>query len=144
MELEYLDAQYSPQRPDAGVVGDAIADAVKRAGALSVIAPLGISHADHRLVAEASERARKQLGDINWYVYGDLPYFHEPGGEQQALGIREGLAEQGVRLSPLQGSAAFPPKTAALDLYTSQRKGLGEQRIQIALKPERYWRVTRP
>ena len=142
-ELSFLDSQYSQVPLDAKELGAAIANEIRWARALSVVAPLGIGHDDHRLVAAASEHARQEC-DTDWYVYGDLPYLYEPGGDRQALDVRDRLIGQGLRLSLLQGSAAFPPKREAIDLYASQCKGLGKQRVRAALGREQYWRVTPP
>jgi LmbE family N-acetylglucosaminyl deacetylase len=140
--LPFLDQQYRDGTTDPTVedLGQAIVAGVRAGGAQVAFIPLGLGHTDHRLTAAACLWAARHESDIEWFVYQDLPYAYEDDeAVEEALG---GLGD--VRPQPVR----FPPptdptrKAEAIAFYRSQIMGLGEERIALALQPERYWRLT--
>jgi LmbE family N-acetylglucosaminyl deacetylase len=140
VRLPFLDEQYRDATvdPDVGQIGQEILNRIRAGGAEVVFIPLGLGHADHRLAAEACLWAARHAPELDWFAYQDLPYAYEGGEVAVALAGLDGLAE----------AVSFPPpddptlKMTAVSHYESQLKGLGEERVALALKAERYWQLT--
>ncbi|HUJ67470.1 MAG TPA: hypothetical protein VLX59_18125, partial [Acidimicrobiales bacterium] len=118
---------------------------VDRASATSVLMPLGLGHSDHRLAAAGCRLAASNRPHLQWFAYQDLPYGYEPelfgpGAVDEALGWLSPLAPRTIELGDGSGAQA---KSAALDHYPSQMRGLGDRRV-AAMNPERYWRLQLP
>ena len=142
--LSFLDEQYrdSGMEPSPEEVGELIAAGIDRIGAATILMPLGLGHNDHRLTAAGCRHAASTHPHLQWFAYQDLPYGYEPElfgphAVDEALRWLSPLAPRPMELGTESGAQA---KSAALDHYPSQMRGLGDRR-QAAMKPERYWKL---
>jgi LmbE family N-acetylglucosaminyl deacetylase len=135
--LDFLDRQYSPDwsSPDPGQVATALRPVVADAGL--VASPLGMLHPDHVAVARACYEVARTLPDLPWVIYEDAIYRARPGATAEAI-TRMGAL--GLALTDVQ-VAPDSRKRSAVELYTSQLKGLGEL-VLDANQPERYWTLV--
>ena len=149
IHLNYWDRQYRNERYGyQGPVDDELPTAIaatlasRRPQAAAWVIPLGLGHADHRLVAEAGLiLAEREPGDV--FLYQELPYAVEDAAEVQ---VRKRYVEQ--RGYDLVDDASFGVvsdpalKSAVLRCYPSQRRTL-RRRLRVARRtPERAWRMT--
>jgi LmbE family N-acetylglucosaminyl deacetylase len=136
--LDFLDAQYSTERPSAELAA-AIVQVVGEHDPEFVVGPLGLLHPDHKLVREALLDAAQQFDSPVW-LYEDLPHrVNEPQAVYEAL---DALRDHGYvpRLGFI-GTGPAGSKMSALWCYRSQM-GLPEfQNIHSLLVPERFWQV---
>jgi LmbE family N-acetylglucosaminyl deacetylase len=105
--------------------------------------PLGLSHPDHQLAAEACLDIVARLSDIEWLVYEELPYaVYLP---ETVLEATANLASRGFDLRPAEGIELAPDTVAkrrAVDCYRSQLRPLGPA-VDAALDaPERIYRLV--
>jgi hypothetical protein len=82
---------------------------------------------------------------VRWYAYLDLPYGYEadifgPEAVDDALRLISPMSPVPV---DIDDGGATDAKSAALDEYVSQMRGLGARRA-TALRPERLWRLQTP
>lgn len=132
----WLDGQYGTPTTEAEL-GDWFASQFKQN--IPVIAPLGIQHHDHRIVACAARDTARRL-KVPVFVYEELPYrVLDPEETVRCLGE---LRETGWRIEP----AVFPQgdrtqKRAAVECYQSQ---LTDDIRDSLTVPERLWRLTWP
>ena len=103
--------------------------------------PLGLSHRDHLLVADASAAATRARHEAIPFVYAEQPYAQrKPGivrqrrGEVSASGVE-------LKIEPLPRGARRGDH-AALRCYASQLRGLKISALRMGLSRERYWRVA--
>ncbi len=140
--LDFLDRQYSGGEPPSRArVKDAIEAVltISRDGGPSIIAsPLGLAHPDHIVTAAACFDVARAARALSWVVYEDAIYRATDGATNEAMAR---LAEAGFEMKALKVGATAR-KSAAIDRYSSQLKGLGEL-VLDAYKEERYWSVDR-
>lgn len=103
----------------------------------TVLAPLGIHHADHVTLGDAARRLAPGRPDLAWCFYEDLPYrAHHPEELRDRL---QGFADAGCVLEPvLLPLGDVRDKRAALRCYRSQVRGLHEW-LGPSFGAERYW-----
>lgn len=129
----------SAARLPADAVAAPVSGTLARLGVTTVLAPLGLGHADHVAVADAVLGV--DLPGVDRLLYADQPYAgRRPDDVEQRLRV---LAERGVELEaavlPIDGSVER--KRAAIHRYVSQCRPLWGD-LPLALAPERYWRVV--
>ena len=88
--------------------------------------PLGLSHPDHEIAAEACLDVAQRLPDIDWLVYEELPYAVSlPDTVSEAVA---NLRSRGFVLESAVGievAVDIPAKRRAVDCYRSQVGSLG-------------------
>lgn len=127
----FIDHQYAPdKRPELCDIADAIAREVIASDAVGILAPAGLGHPDHLLVAAA---CRLLDMDLPITVYEELPY-----RVMHAEQVPGALAEWGIRggVPEFIGTGDLATKGAALDCYASQLWALDPHAIRC---PERFW-----
>jgi LmbE family N-acetylglucosaminyl deacetylase len=126
-------------------VTDTLGEALVALEFSACFVPLGVSHPDHRLTAEAALQLARRMPEKRWYMYADLPYSKERADHVAAAG--DVALASGFRLEPVIGDArtsgaSVAPresKRAAVACYRSQLGGLGE-RVELAIAgPETYY-----
>lgn len=132
---------------------DALGEALTALDFSACFVPLGVSHPDHRVTAEAGLQLARQMPEKRWYVYQDLPYSKERA--DHVASATDHVIASGFRLESVGGDGASSraaareseSKRAAIACYRSQLGGLGE-RVELAINgPEAYYRLaggTRP
>lgn len=132
--LGHVDQQYGRQLLPAAVAADLVA--VLPAGAV-VVGPLGLAHPDHIAVAEAMRLALEARGDLEPWVYEDLPSrVLWPEQVPERLGWWRAMGYDPVHAD--LGGAALSAKEAAVRAYRSQLWALD---LHTVLVPERHWRL---
>jgi len=139
MRAEMLDGQYVEVRDEPAAIAQIeglIAGTAAKLGTVRVVAPLGIAHPDHILVATAAARVAL-YHDVEMWCYEELPNRVAMPEEVapalhrwSSVGLNPGLSFLGV--GPLD------MKKAAIACYESQLWAL-DQRCVIV--PERVWRM---
>lgn len=102
--------------------------------------PLGLGHDDHRLASDACLAFASTL-DFDVYVYGELPYWIEDGGE--VADRLRALERRGILLTEdpsVATGAGLKLKREAVACYRSQRRSLGSRARRAVRTPERFWR----
>ena len=107
----------------------------------TVLVPLGLSQPDHLTLGQAWPSVALTRPDLRWHAYADQPYAELYPEELDAR--LAALAAAGWHPTPAQlPTGDRRRKRAAIARYTTQMRALrGSDRL--ALKPERYWLVTR-
>lgn len=128
--------------PDEGESTAAVASrlraAVQESDLSTWFLPLGVAHPDHRRTTDASLQVAREVPELRWIVYEDLPYAAESDLERSAA--RERIVAAGFQLEELHlvGALGLTRKREAVISYRSQLTGLGD-RVETAVKgPERY------
>ncbi|MGA7834739.1 MAG: PIG-L family deacetylase [Acidimicrobiales bacterium] len=144
--LDLLDADYSEYREHddyVEIIREALDRVLGSSDAKSVVAPLGLIHADHRAVSEACLQLAVD-SNLAWYLYMDLPY---------GFSIRRAVSKRLrdiKRRFPLEEFVAYEGDTAVkrsmMNLYESQYAPtmLSNRRGFEATMTgsERYWRIV--
>jgi LmbE family N-acetylglucosaminyl deacetylase len=126
-------------------VTDALGEALTALDFSACFVPLGVSHPDHRMTAEAALHLARRMPEKRWYVYEDLPYAKERA--DHLAGATDHVIASGFRLESVSGGTAdsrdavptSDSKRAAVACYRSQLGGLGE-RVELAINgPEAYY-----
>lgn len=130
--LDLVEGQY--RRESAVAVTTALGDALTRWDDADVVVPLGISHADHLVVADAAGSVAARRRDLRWWVYADQPYASLFPDELAGRLASRGIGEPG-RPSAL---GDHQRKRAAVHRYRSQLRPLRGS-LAVALRPERTW-----
>ena len=121
-------AREDPIAVPPGAVEEIVA-AVDDVRPTCVVAPLGLSHADHQACHASALAARASLGPMPWLWYSDLPYTFIP----RVLGARfRALHKAGIAASP-----ACP--TVAHD-FAAKWRVFGEYRTQLPVL-DRLWQL---
>lgn len=109
----------------------------------SCVIPLGITHRDHRLAAEACLKLAQLKPDVRWLVYEDLPYAAE--SEEDRAGAIAAVEQAGFRLERAELELYSDParKREALDCYPTQLRALGDRAELAIATPERYHLLVR-
>jgi LmbE family N-acetylglucosaminyl deacetylase len=141
LRLAFLDEQYRDPsaRLTADRIGEEILSAVRRAGAETVFIPVGLVHADHLLCAAAARWAASRAPELQWFAYEDLPYAYEGADSADSLSLLEEMHPAPVKFPPPSDPSG---KGRVIDCYASQMAAFGRERRALALRAERYWRLT--
>ena len=140
--LNHIDRQYrDPESLDLGTMAEDIASCVQSAGARTVVMPLGLLHPDHEDVRAACLSVARQLDDVSWYAYADLPFVVDPLGPDRARAVRTNLFDN-FDLHPSRLAMRNPLKKEAVSRYPSQLLGLGKTGVEKALGLESYWKMS--
>jgi LmbE family N-acetylglucosaminyl deacetylase len=106
-----------------------------------VLFPLGLSHHDHLLVADASCTVARKLGLPNSFVYAERPYAQRD--LRASAKRRHQLMSTGADFVPEQlPRSARRTDHAAIQCYASQLRGLRISAFRLGLLGEKYWRIT--
>jgi LmbE family N-acetylglucosaminyl deacetylase len=138
--LDFCDAQYRAPAPVAAVAG-VLRPLLDRAGATTVLVPLGLFHDDHRLAHAAGRLA---AAGRRLLAYEDALYRRYRGLLDARLAAlrADGVAMRPTRLAPERPASAR--KRAAIACYRSQLRALhtpGRPGHEDALAPERVWEL---
>jgi LmbE family N-acetylglucosaminyl deacetylase len=143
--LGFLDAQYRKSRPAPSLeeLAEGIEAALEGAAAQTVMIPLGLGHADHRLTRRAALLVFRRRDRWAWYAYEDAIY-RKQTGDPVGQAVAE-LVAAGVSLRPahLVDDESIDQKRDAVDCYRSQLRALLRHRSPLhdILNPDRYWRL---
>lgn len=158
--LGFLDGSYKPWtgrvHQDPGIHGPfgeslavAIGDLVDELAPERCLAPLGLHHPDHLVVAEAARSALTDRAGCHFEVYADLPYAVTHAPERAVETAVTRLEAEGWAVTPVPTSPdeRVDAKVAAVACYSSQLALLaGEHpnwRESLLPGAERRWRVSR-
>ncbi len=125
--------------PDGAV--DAIVESIAEVRPTCVVAPLGLSHADHQACHLSALGARDRIDPMPWLWYSDLPYTFIP----RVLAARfRALHELGITASPACPTVShdFAAKWHAFGRYITQvpvLDGLWQLRERLERGGEQYW-----
>jgi LmbE family N-acetylglucosaminyl deacetylase len=137
--LDFGDSQYGVT-PAVEAVAEALSALLARQGEdEAFVFPLGLFHADHRLVHEACMAAWRRHPRPA-LLYEDALYRGIPRLLQQRLAE---LLQQGLELTPAKeppGDAATL-KARAVQCYASQLRAFGPGGYDDTARPERRWRI---
>lgn len=149
--LTYWDRQYRtgpygydglPEEELASAIARDLASRASERPLEAWLIPLGLSHPDHRLAAEAGLIfAAGHPADV--CLYEELPYAAEDPAEAEQR--KKSITERGFALE--EDAALIVPhdralKAAAVRCHASQRRALG-RRLRTAVRvPERIWRLV--
>lgn len=142
MWLGFSDSQYGP-KPSAAGIASAMSDLISAIAATTVVFPLGLFHADHRLAHDALLRlVPSRDGSIDWFLYGDAIYRrHEAVVAQRLRRLRSAR----FLVEPIQWpSVCSESKRAAVYCYRSQLVALsrrGRSGFLDVFRVEHYWRL---
>lgn len=146
IRLALTDSQYRQSFTVEAVAGR-VHEAWIRSGRLPVVAPIGLYHSDHVLVADAccSLLASARIAPL--IVYEEAIYRHIG---RIALERRDVLAANGIvatpdvadMLGPLRSARAATRKWRSVRAYRSQLRALGDAHPNDLVEPERYWRLS--
>jgi LmbE family N-acetylglucosaminyl deacetylase len=136
--VQAMNARRGPTTADiAALAKDLISNKIA-----SCLIPLGVSHRDHKLAADACRTLAKLKPDTRWLVYEDLPYAAE--SEEARANAIAVLEQAGFRLEDAEFGLHIDPvrKRQAIECYATQLGPLGD-RIEVAIAaPERYHLLT--
>jgi LmbE family N-acetylglucosaminyl deacetylase len=120
---------------------DAIIAAIAELEPSCVVAPLGLSHADHQACHASALVARERVDSVPWLWYSDLPYTFIP----RVLAARfRALHKAGIIASPACPSVShdFAAKWNAFGEYVTQvpvLERLWNLRARLERAGEYYW-----
>lgn len=142
LRLSFFDSQYGAT-PTVADIAQALTDAWRQTGAPRFVAPLGLYHSDHVLVADACRLLahRQRLSDV--LVYEDALYRTINGVASRRY---RALAEEGWAFAPiaeplaqaLRRPRAANAKWRAAHAYRSQLRALLDPHPHDLVEPERY------
>lgn len=148
IRLSFLDSQYGAT-PSAQEIACALAEVWRHAGAPPLVAPLGLHHSDHVLVADACAMLAQRQSMPALMVYEDAPYRAMRGVSRLRY---EALAAQGWRIERIDwpgGGAAPSPRAGAANAkwravhaYRSQLRAFADPHPHDLTEPERYARLV--
>jgi LmbE family N-acetylglucosaminyl deacetylase len=131
---------------------DALADAVRAQlhetitdiAVTTWLIPLGLHPGDHELVARSTLDLARDLPEIDWLVYEELPYrVEDPVKAASALRRLEESAEWSLEQVQLEGDPDLSEKRAMVECHRSQMGALGD-RVRLAVEgPEAFHRLRR-
>jgi LmbE family N-acetylglucosaminyl deacetylase len=125
--------------PDGAV--DALVEAIADVRPTCVVAPLGLSHADHQACHASALAARDRTETVPWLWYSDLPYVFIP----RVLAARfRALHKMGITASPACPAVShdFEAKWRAFEEYGTQvavLERLWQLRDRLVRAGEQYW-----
>lgn len=150
--LDFTDGQYG-ESSSVEMLAAALCTVLRDLRPGTVLYPLGLFHADHRLAHDAAVVALQGLGDlrITAHAYEDVPYRGMPGVLQQRLAE---LADIGLQATPVRHDAVpaaaagdrgaddrAARKARAVAAYVSQLRAFAPGGLPDAESPERRWRL---
>lgn len=134
VHLDFLDQQYGGADPAA--LTRAVEEQIERHRPDLVLGPLGVKHADHKLVRNSVLGARIPIA---LWMYADLPYCNCSRSDEMAA--RDALRWRGCRLDDVRPPAgSMESKRTAVDCYATQNTQFDLDKI---VARERFWAVTR-
>lgn len=151
--LDFLESQYGA-RYDAASLAVRLGRLVSLQGAGTIVAPMGLRHADHMLVHAACMLVREaayahhaetvpssdtpDTTDLQWLFYEEAVHRREPGAVQNRLA---GWWQEGLLASPvhLPVSVFTSQKARAVQAYDSQLPLFSPAQLADVCAPERYW-----
>lgn len=146
VRLPFLDDQYvramGLASPKIEKIAHALQGALDKAGARTVLFPLGLFHGDHFLASDACLRLFAAMPDRTWIAYEDALYRAKPGLLQARL---VQFYTRGISLTPVGFRAANAHRKAtAMSAYGSQMAelGLSAGSQGDTAEPERYWLLS--
>ena len=151
IRLPFLDSQYGAT-PAIADLAAALGDAWRAAGSCRLVAPLGLYHSDHVLVADACRALVRGQRIARAILYEDALYRTIRGA---ARGRYDTLRDEGYVWSPLNAQALAAPlaslrapnaanaKWRAAHRYRSQLRALGDAHPNDLVEPERYVVIDR-
>ncbi|APR39097.1 PIG-L family deacetylase [Paraburkholderia sp. SOS3] len=145
VRLPFRDAQYLDS-PSIGKLAAALEETIYGSTANTLLMPLGLFHADHRLVFDACCEILPRLSHLTWFAYEEAIYRPMPGQVQQRL---VDLAKRGIVATPAHPAADHTLdcerraliKREAISAYTSQLRAFGPEGYADVFAGERYWRL---
>ncbi|CAB3716379.1 PIG-L deacetylase family protein [Trinickia soli] len=148
VRLPFFDSQYEAT-PSSAEVAQALATAWRQNGRLPVVAPLGLHHSDHVLVADACRLLAHEQRLPDMILYEESPYRTIPAVARRRY---EALNRQGYRFALLSESQANDPsmrragaanaKWRAVHAYRSQLRAFNDAHPHDLTEPERYVRLA--
>jgi LmbE family N-acetylglucosaminyl deacetylase len=143
VRLPFLDDQYvrvmARSSPKVDKIAPALASALNKAQARTVLFPIGLFHGDHVLASDAALSLFRTMQDRHWVAYEDVLYRTKPGLLHARL---VQFYTRGISLTPV-GFGLSPNihrKATAMSAYASQLGELGVKKGEgDAAAPERYW-----
>jgi LmbE family N-acetylglucosaminyl deacetylase len=140
IHLDFVDAQYGEPPPWDELIGS-IQTAID---GCDVLAPLGLFHGDHRLVAEAGRAALRERASARRRVvfYEDSPYRVLEGG--RLVGDAVGRLADWKLKGPvrIRSASSAVLKARAISMYSSQLRALrslGSDAYSDLGEADRYW-----
>ncbi|WP_176464091.1 PIG-L deacetylase family protein [Bordetella genomosp. 11] len=143
--LPFLDDQYvramGRTPPKVDKIAHAVQGILEKAGARTVLFPLGLFHRDHILASDAALALFAGRQDRRWVAYEDALYRNKPGLLQGRL---VQFYTRGVCLTPVAfRNTNTHRKATAMAAYASQMAELGITRNEgDTTAPERYWLLS--
>lgn len=142
IRLPFLDSQYGCT-PSVAEIADALTHAWRRSGAPSLVAPLGLYHSDHVLVADACRELARRARLPTVILYEDALYRTNRAIARQRYAS---LSEEGCRVLPLADAVATTlrrpgsanAKWRAVRAYRSQLRAFADPHPHDLVEPERY------
>lgn len=144
LRLPFFDSQYEAT-PSMTEVTQALATAWRQTGGMPLVAPLGLHHSDHVLVADACRLLAHEQQLQGMTLYEEAPYRTvravvrrryeslERQGYQFVL-----LNESRARGSSMRRPGAANAKWRAVHAYRSQLHAFNDAHPHVLTEPERY------
>ncbi|WP_158515194.1 PIG-L family deacetylase [Bordetella sp. H567] len=145
VRLPFLDDQYvramERATPKADKIAHALEGVLEKAGARTVLFPVGIFHRDHILVSDAALMLFASKPERRWVAYEDALYRTKPGLLHARL---VQFYTRGISLTPVSfRNTNTHRKATAMAAYGSQMPELGITRNEgDTTAPERYWLLS--
>ena len=134
VHLDFLDQQYGGA--DLAALTAAVSDLVETHQPQVVIGPLGVRHADHKVVRNAVLAAHVP---VTLWMYADLPYCNVSRSDEMAS--RDALRWRGCVLTSVHPPAgSMEVKRAAVECYPTQNTQFDLDNI---VARERFWAISR-
>lgn len=146
VRLPFLDDQYvrAMERPGPKMekITLALASALNKAQAQTILFPIGLFHSDHILASDAALNLFPTMPDRRWVAYEDAFHRSKPGLLHSRL---VQFYMRGVTLTPVAFSlpSNVHRKATAMSAYASQLTELGIKKGEAeAVTPERFWLLS--
>jgi LmbE family N-acetylglucosaminyl deacetylase len=125
------------QRP----VVDALRQVLVEVAPTSVVAPVGLYHADHRTVSAACLTLARE-SPLDWYLYLEMPYAQSfpPKVTRRLSKLAASIDLEALAPVPTSGDA----KRLVAEAYRSQHDSVRQGMVtfdRALVDPERYWRI---
>ena len=142
IRLPFLDSQYG-ETPSIAELLPAMTQAWRLTGSARVVAPVGLYHSDHVLVADACRALVRNQRSSNALFYEDAIYRAIRG---VARGRYDAIKREGYVVRPLDESSAAAlrrpgaasAKWRAVRAYRSQLRAFDDAHPHDLIEPERY------
>lgn len=140
IRLSFLDAQYGPPS-STNTLAQEIFAAWERHGRPLFVAPLGLYHSDHIIVADTCCALLARGAPASLLLYEDALYRRI---DQVARARRDALVRRGLcleRVYPGRHVQGATKKWRSVRAYRSQLRALGDAHPNDLVEPETYWRL---